>query len=86
MVIDVYDSLGINKRDERAGAAGVRFEAAWNAEGAVCVAHTRVPQKVTLEQLSGVCPRLVHRLGEAVCSEEQSRRWGEPVLIFNGSR
>ena len=86
MLIDYYDNLGIQTPDPEAGASGVRFEAAWNASGAVCVAHTRVPENITLDQLDKDCPRLSGRLGEAVCSAQDSARWREPVLIYNGSR
>jgi hypothetical protein len=85
-LIDAYDKIGIQAPDPNPHAAGVRFEAAWNTGGAVCVAHTRVPEKVTLRQLGEQCPRLVGRLGESACTEAESGRWGEPVLMYNRSR
>jgi hypothetical protein len=45
----------------------------WRA-GAVCVAHTPVPENITLQQLSQHCPRLRGRLGEYACTEAGSRR------------
>ena len=86
MLIDLYDSLGINSPAADPGTDRLRFEAAWNADGAVCVAHTRVPENTTLDQLARECPRLAGRLGESVCTEADSGRWGGDVLIFNRSR
>ena len=87
MLIDIYDHWGIQRPAEDAGRSGLRFEAAWNTDGAVCVAHTRVPENVTLEHLGKVCPRLRGLLGEVVCTAEAaaSGRLG-PVLLFNKSR
>ena len=81
MLIDLWDEAGVQ---ERAGAEGLSFEAAWAAEGALCVAHPRVPQNVTLETLEKACPRLSGRLGPA-CTPDAARRWGSP-LLFNDSR
>jgi hypothetical protein len=87
MLIDVYDDIGIQAPDAKAVDAGVRFEAAWTPAGAACVAHTRVPENVTLEQLAAQCPRLAGRLGEASCTEKSAARLpGGPVLLFNRSR
>jgi len=86
MLIDIYDSIGINAPDPKASAAGVRFEAAWNPVGAVCVAHTRVPENVTLDQLAKECPRLIGHLGPTACSAEQVKGSPEPALLYNGSR
>jgi len=86
MLIDIYDNLGINSPDPNPSAAGVRFEAAWTTTGAVCVAHTRVPENITLQQLGQQCPRLRGRLGESACTEAGSRRWGNQVLMYDRSR
>jgi hypothetical protein len=86
MLIDIYDTVGVNAPDTKAPEAGVRFEAAWNQAGAVCVAHTRVPDNVTLEQLAKDCPRLVGHLGETACSAEMVSHSPERVLLYNGSR
>jgi hypothetical protein len=81
MLIDLYDTLGIQ---QRAGAPGLAFEAAWDGQGALCVAHPRVPQNITLEALAAACPRLAGKLGRG-CTESVARRLGAP-LLFNSSR
>jgi hypothetical protein len=86
MLIDIYDTIGIQSPDPHPDTEGVRFEAAWNAQGAVCVAHTRVPENVSLLQLGKQCARLIGRLGDTVCTEAGSGRWGEQVLLYNRSR
>jgi hypothetical protein len=53
-------------------------------DGAVCVAHPRVPQNVTLTDIAASCPRLAHRLGLS-CSAARAAALGTP-LIFNDSR
>jgi hypothetical protein len=87
MLIDIYDRLGIQRPADEAERQGLRFEAAWNPEGAVCVAHTRVPENMTLVHLGEVCPRLRGHLGDAECTADAaaSGRLG-PVLLFNRSR
>lgn len=84
MKIDLYDNLGINTRDD--SGDDLQFEAAWTSTGAACVAHTRVPDNITLRQLAATCPRLQDRVGENVCTEKMARS-GElgTVLIFNRS-
>jgi ADYC domain len=81
MLIDIYDPLGIQKRE---GKAGLTFEAAWYEDGALCVAHPRVPQKATLQWLADTCPRLAGQLGPE-CTETSAERFGTP-LMFNASR
>jgi hypothetical protein len=81
MLIDLYDRLGIQKPGAN---AELTFESAWDEDGAICVAHPRVPQNVTLEALAGNCPRLVDRLG-TICTKEAAAGLGTP-LIFNASR
>lgn len=86
MLIDYYDNLGIAQPDPDPARDGTEFEAAWNPQGAVCVAHTRVPEHETLAGLADDCPRLVGRLGPATCSEATAGGWHEPVLLYNRSR
>lgn len=78
--IDLYDDLGLQTP---ANEPGFRFEAGWSPEGAVCVAHTRVPEELTLERLEASCPRLRGRTG-AVCSESAARERG--ARLFDASR
>lgn len=77
-MIDIYDRIGVQKSDED---PLLSFEAAWGPDGAICVAHTRVPDIIDLEGLGGTCPRLIGRLGPAVCHESASG-----ALLLNRSR
>ena len=52
-LIDLYDRLGLQKDEP---APGMRFEAGWGKDGAICVARARIPEKVTLEELARRCP------------------------------
>ena len=77
-LIDLYDRLGIQKDEP---TPGMRFEAGWGKDGATCVAHVRIPEKVTLEELARRCPgRLAERVG-AVCTEEEARRPSATLLL-----
>ncbi|WP_262028608.1 ADYC domain-containing protein [Microvirga sp. Mcv34] len=79
--VNIYDRLGIQHPDP---APGMAFEAAWGAEGAVCVSHTRIADNITLEELAERYPRLRGRLGPHVCSEEAMR--ADPLaLLYNQS-
>lgn len=82
MWIEFRDKLGIQAWDRTDKT--ITFEAAWNEDGAVCVAKPRVPQNIDLERLAENCPRLRGKLGVA-CTEETAKQYG-PVLLFNGSR
>lgn len=73
--IDIFDTIGI-QRDEP--APGMTFEAAWRAEGAVCVRHTRLPDVLDSVALAAQCPRLEHSIGET-CDE------AAPALLYNRS-
>lgn len=86
MQIDIYDNLGIQQRDPASAALGLKFEAAWTPAGAVCVAHTRVPENMTLEQLAQSCPRLRGHLGPSVCTEQGVENGAKPALLFMRSR
>jgi hypothetical protein len=87
MLIDIYDTIGISTISDTAANDPLRFEAAWDVNGAVCVAHTRVPENITLERLAAECPRLRGHLGEAVCTRTaaESGAFG-PALLYNRSR
>ena len=77
-VIDVYDRINIQKPE---ADASLSFEAAWASEGAICVAHTRIPELIDLDGLERTCPRLKGHLGPAACSEG-----ADGALLFNRSR
>jgi hypothetical protein len=79
--IHVYDRFGV--RPARRNIA-MAFEAAWGADGALCVAHTRVPDKISLEQLGARYPRLRSHLGPVVCTEDDALR-NPKALLFNWS-
>jgi hypothetical protein len=87
MIIDFYDRLGIQQRTKTIDDHALPFEAAWNADGALCVAHTRVPEHMTIARLGRSCPRLRRHLGKSTCTESDALagRFGE-ALLFNRSR
>ena len=79
VLIDIYDDLKIQTAEL---IDGQDFEAAWTSEGAVCVRHVRVRERVSLEELERRYPRLQGRTG-AACTEEFARARG--ALLFNRS-
>jgi len=66
--IDLFDRIGI-QRDEI--GPGMTLEAAFGPDGAVCVAHPRLPDLASLDALAQHYPRLVGHLGTA-CDEQAS--------------
>jgi hypothetical protein len=80
-LVNLYDRFGIQ---DPGAAPGMAFEAAWGPEGAICVAHPRIPDTVTLERLAERHPRLKGRLGPQDCNEEAMRA-DSRALIFNHS-
>jgi hypothetical protein len=79
--IDIYDRFGIQSPDRSPSMA---FEAAWGPDGALCVAHPRIADTVSLDRLAQLYPALKGHLGPAECSEEVMR--GEPrAILFNRS-
>jgi hypothetical protein len=80
--VDIFDRFGIQTSEK---ADGMQFEAAWGADGALCVAHPRIAQNITLGDIAERYPRLADRLGPEKCSHETMR--AEPrALLFNHSR
>jgi hypothetical protein len=76
VALDLLENrIGI-QRDET--TPGMTFEAAWGADGAVCVRHTRLPDVLDSAALAAQCPRLEHSLG-ATCDE------AAPALLYNRS-
>jgi hypothetical protein len=82
MLIDIFDHVGINAPEP--GPNTMPFEAAWGESGAICVAHVRVPQNVSLDRLVEMAPRFAGRVGSS-CTEAAAADWGDPIL-FNRSR
>lgn len=78
--IRYYDDLGIEKRGAQDDPSYV-FEAGWSPQGAVCVAHPRWSDVVTLEQITARCPRLA---AIARCDEASARALG--ARLFDHSR
>ena len=81
-LVNVYDRFGIRKP---VFDSGMEFEAAWAPDGAVCVAHSRIVENVSLDDLAERYPRLMNRLGALSCSED-SMRSDPRALIFNKSK
>ena len=75
------DRFGVHSCAEEFPAA---FEAAWGRNGAICVAHPRIAENVSLEQLAERYPRLRPHLGPAACSEDSAMR-DPAALLFNHS-
>ena len=70
--IDIFDRLGV-QNDEV--APGMSFEAAFAPDGAVCVAHPRLPDEASLQRIVELCPKLAGRVG-ATCDDTS------PGLLF----
>jgi hypothetical protein len=79
-LIDVWDEHGIQK-SETQGDPSFSFEAGWTPAGAACVARTRIPETITLDQLKATCLRLAT---VPSCTEASARAGG--ALLFNRSR
>lgn len=77
-LVDIWDDHGIQTSD---GDAALTFEAGWTPAGAVCVAHTRIAENISLDLLMTYCPRLA---ALAACNETTARAAG--ALLFNRSR
>jgi type II secretory pathway pseudopilin PulG len=77
-MIDLYDRFGIQKDEP---LPGMRFEAGWGPQGAVCVAHTRIPENATLDDVLAACPRLREAPTGADCTEASAAG----ALLFNKS-
>ncbi|MBQ0824316.1 ADYC domain-containing protein [Microvirga terrae] len=79
--VNVYDRFGIQTPDH---APGMEFEAAWGADGAICVSHPRIADNIDLDELARRYPQLLGRLGPQACHEQAMRR--DPrALLFNES-
>ncbi|TRW17638.1 ADYC domain-containing protein [Glacieibacterium frigidum] len=77
--IDLWDVLRIQVPDSTDDPK-YKFEAGWGTAGAVCVAHTRIPDILPLDVLLKSAPQL----RASPCDEAEARRRG--ALIFNRSK
>lgn len=80
-LVDIYDRFGIQRSEPN---DRLSFEAAWGPDGALCVAHPRIPENVSLSALAERYPPLKARLGPEACTEGAMR--ADPkALLFNRS-
>ena len=79
--VDVFDRIGLQSP---ANLADQAFEAGWAEDGAVCVAHPRIPANGSLSAIARHVPRLIGRTGPAACDENRAGALG--ALIFSRSR
>jgi hypothetical protein len=79
--VDIYDRFHIQIAAMR---PDMSFEAAWSEDGAVCVAHPRIAENITLDELGHRYPHLAGRLGPQACTEEAMREMPNAIL-FNRS-
>ena len=70
--IDLFDRIGIQSDEV---APGMTLEAAFGPDGAVCVAHTRLSEVLSLPELLSRYPRLAGHAG-AACDE------AAPALLY----
>ncbi|MEE1657260.1 ADYC domain-containing protein [Microvirga sp. CF3062] len=80
-LVDVYDRFGIQTPES---VDPLPFEAAWSKDGALCVAHPRIAENVSLDELAQRYPALSGRLGSEACTEEAMRNHPN-ALLFNRS-
>lgn len=80
-LVDIYDRFDIQVSEPN---PSLSFEAAWGPDGALCVAHPRIPENVSLTALAERYPRLAGHLGPESCTEAAMR--ADPrALLFNRS-
>ncbi len=80
-MINMYDPLGIQRSET---SPAFSFEAAWGAQGAVCVRKVRWPDISSLERLAARCPQLRDKLGEG-WGASTAKAFGR-ALIWNESK
>ena len=85
--IDVYDRLGIQKRVTK---SGMKFEAAWNPDGAVAISRTRFMK--TLAQVQQDCPERLQQFQDRAKTERDPakslsilQQHAPKAMIFNDS-
>jgi hypothetical protein len=79
--IDVFDRFGIQFPET---LSPMPFEAAWGPGGAMCVAHPRIAENISLERIAQLYPTLKARLGPDACTEAAMRDDARAIL-FNRS-
>lgn len=79
--VDIYDRAGVQSP---ANDPAQSFEAGWTPDGAVCVAHPRIPENGDLAAIVAEIPRLAGRTGPDSCDEDRAAALG--ALVFNRSR
>lgn len=79
MAIDIWDDAGIQVAETR-DDPHFSFEAGWTPDGAICVAHTRVPENITVDRLRETCPRFA---AATACDEATAREAG--AILYNRS-
>jgi ADYC domain-containing protein len=79
-LVDIYDTVGIQSPQPE---SGLSFEAAWRADGAVCVRKVRIPEITTLEALVQSCPARLRNYVGPECTEERALQLG--ALAMNES-
>ena len=79
--IDIYDRAGIQ---DPANDPAQAFEAGWSPDGAVCLAHPRIPENGNLAAVAAHAPQLAGRTGPDSCDEDRAAALG--ALVFNRSQ
>jgi hypothetical protein len=72
-LINLYDRLGIQNRDD---ISGLKFEAAWTAAGAICIQHPRISTLTDFKQACG------EKLKPDHCSRQTTEN---SALLWNDS-
>lgn len=76
--VDIYDTLGIQTPTL---GSGLSFEAAWRADGAVCLRKVRILEITTLDAVLASCPaRLEGHVGDD-CSEAEFIGSSLPLIL-----
>lgn len=75
--IDVYDDVAIQFPEKK---NPMPFEAGWSPDGAVCIHHQRIANKLAPAALRQQCPRLAAAPIGDQCSETWARAHGKAVL------
>lgn len=79
-LINMYDRIGVQISEPM---DKLRFEAAWGPNGAIHVAHTRIPEIFDMDDLSDACGAKLLHAGETLTPEEVLALPG--ALLFNDS-